>query len=176
MQMNNTSVIKTLLRCIIKTCPIHMFYYVSQRPDAHTSTYEYDNFCYQKLMRVSTNYVYNGSRAYPGSWLRIVPVLPRNPPLGKQEWDLLYAHQECNKSKGASTPHENTWRPIGKIERFQMHNILYHCNHDHKLISTSFPHPQCKLNDYYIFVMNISLWDLTRKSKQEIQVKFRSSR
>jgi len=86
-----------------------------------------------------TNYVHNGSHAYPVSWPRIILILPQNPSLDKQEWVLLYAHQECNRSRGACIPHRNTERSTCRTEVLVVQPFFYHYKHDHKLISTSFP-------------------------------------
>ena len=56
-----------------------MFWYVSRHPNTHIATYESDEFGYWKLMGVSTNYVYDGPRTYPGQRPLIVLVLSRKP-------------------------------------------------------------------------------------------------
>ena len=119
---------------------------------------------------ISMNYVYNGSYAYPGSQPRIVPIVPRNPPLGKQEWILLYAQQESNMSRDASTPHRNTWKPTGRTKDFNStisYTTVNTIANRYPLVSPF----QCKLFDYYRLVIIISLQGVTgvsiRRNRQE---------
>ena len=113
----NVIIVWSLHYCYLISHLIHMFRYMSSIP-THIHPVMNKMSVNENWWGVSTNYVHSGSRAYLGSESIIVPVLPQNPPLGKQEWVLLYAYQECYRSRGASTPHQNTWRPTGRPKDF----------------------------------------------------------